>query len=114
MYLTGVSSTDSATTSAFLVYIYISESTSDDIDNIILMQLNDMQKACVLNLADDSIGPMTDHHLIGIQPHHIPRRRTTHSNDDNDILPPGRHPARLHRYDIDILLGHVWSDPTCQ
>jgi hypothetical protein len=43
MYLTGVYSTDSATTSAFLIYIYIPEATAEDIITIISRQLKEMQ-----------------------------------------------------------------------
>ena len=42
--LTGVHSEDSATTSAFTVYLYIPEPTPDDTTNIIAAQLGDMQK----------------------------------------------------------------------
>jgi hypothetical protein len=44
MYLTGVHSTDSATTSAFMIRLYLPESTPDDISNIIAAQLQDMHK----------------------------------------------------------------------
>jgi hypothetical protein len=43
MYLTGVYSTDSATTSAFLIHIYIPEATPEDIITIISRQLKEMQ-----------------------------------------------------------------------
>ena len=66
MYLTGVYSTYSATTSAFLVYIYIPEAAYDGIANIISMQLNDMQTAGVLNLADVSTCTMTVNPLLDI------------------------------------------------
>jgi hypothetical protein len=35
MYLTGVNSIDSATTSAFMIYIYLPDLTPEDITNII-------------------------------------------------------------------------------
>jgi len=44
IYLTGVHSTDSATTSAFTIHLYIPESTPNDITNIIAAQLEDMRK----------------------------------------------------------------------
>jgi len=44
MYLTGVHSTDSATTSAFIIHLYILESRPNDITNIIAAQLEDMHK----------------------------------------------------------------------
>jgi hypothetical protein len=44
MHLTGVHSTDSATTSAFMIHFYIPDSKLDDIDNIIAAQLEDMHK----------------------------------------------------------------------
>ena len=59
MYLTGVYSTNSATTSAFLVYIYIPNATTDDIVSIIFVQPNEMQKASALNPADDYTCTMT-------------------------------------------------------
>jgi hypothetical protein len=42
MYLTGVHSTYSATTSALMIHLYISESTPDDITNIIAGELENM------------------------------------------------------------------------
>jgi len=114
MYLTGVYSTYSSTTNAFLVYICIIEATSDDIANIISMQLNDMQKAGVLNIADDSTGTMTAHPLLDT---HL----TTYLDDERLVQttimispPPRRHPAHLHRHDTDILLGHARDGPTGQ
>jgi len=44
LYLTGVHSTDSVTTNAFMINLYIPEATSDDIPNIIAAQLEDMHK----------------------------------------------------------------------
>jgi len=111
MYLTGVYSTNSATTSVFLVYTYIPEATSDDIANIISMQLNDIQKG----RRSQPRGRLYTHHdspsPTRHTPHHLPRRRSTHSSDDNDIPPPGRHSARLHRHDAYIIFSHVWTDP---
>ena len=43
LYLAGVHSTDSATTSAFMIHLYISESTPNDITNITAAQLEDMR-----------------------------------------------------------------------
>ena len=64
MYLTGVYSTDSATTSEFLINIYIPEATPNDIFSIITMQLNEMQKMGILNPADNSTDIMTVHLLV--------------------------------------------------
>jgi len=65
MYLiTSVYSTDSATTSTFLVYKYIPEASADDIANIISAQLNEMQKSGALNSADDHTSSMTAHSLM--------------------------------------------------
>jgi len=75
LYLTGVYSIDSATTSAFLIHIYIPKATPDDIVSIISMQINDMQKAGILNHADDYIGTMTVHPLVDT--HH-----TTYLDDE--------------------------------
>jgi hypothetical protein len=44
LYLTSVQSTDSATSTAFVVNIYIPESTLEDIINILAAQLDDMQR----------------------------------------------------------------------
>jgi hypothetical protein len=44
MYLTGVHSTDSATTIAFMIHLYIQDSTADDTTNIIAAQLEDKHK----------------------------------------------------------------------
>ena len=44
IYLTGVHSTDSATTSAFMIHLYIPKSTPYDIANIIAAQLENMHK----------------------------------------------------------------------
>ncbi len=63
MYLAGVYSTDSATTSAFLFYIYIPEATTYDIVSIITAQLKEMQKASALNPTEDYIDNMTVHPL---------------------------------------------------
>ncbi len=52
LYLTGVYSTDSTTTSAFLIHIYIPKATPEDITNKISMQLNEMQKEGIL-IADN-------------------------------------------------------------
>jgi len=64
LYLTGVYSTNSSTTKAFLIFIYIPEATPDDIASIIFMQLNEMQKAGALNHADDYTGTMRVHRLV--------------------------------------------------
>ncbi len=42
MYLTGIESTDSATTCAFMIHLYIPDSTPEDIANTIAAQLEDM------------------------------------------------------------------------
>jgi len=44
IYLTGVHSKNSATTSAFMIHIYLPDSTPKDIINIIAAQLDDMHK----------------------------------------------------------------------
>ena len=44
MYLTGVHSTDSATTNAFTIYLYIPESITQNITNVIAAQLEEMHK----------------------------------------------------------------------
>jgi len=44
LYLTGVHSTDSATTGTFTVNIYLLDSTLEDITNLLASQLDDMQK----------------------------------------------------------------------
>ena len=44
LYLTGVHSTDSAMTSAFMIHLYIPDSKPNDITNIIAAQLEDMHK----------------------------------------------------------------------
>jgi hypothetical protein len=112
LYLTGVYSTDSATTSAFVIYIYIPEATPSDITSIITMQLIEMQKMGILNPADNFTDNMTTHSLLDT--HH-----TTYLDDEkishtksNAIPIPRRHTARLHRYDTDIFIGHVRSNPT--
>jgi hypothetical protein len=64
LYLTGVYSTDSATTSAFLIHIHILEATPNDISSIITMQLNEMQKMGILNPADNFTNLMTVHPLL--------------------------------------------------
>jgi hypothetical protein len=63
LYLTGVYSTDSATTTAFLVYVYIPGATIDAIANIISVKLNEMQKAGAFNPTDDHTCTMTVHPL---------------------------------------------------
>jgi hypothetical protein len=74
--LTGVYSTDSAmTTSAFLIHIYNRKATSDDIANIISMQLNEMQQAGIFNFADNYTRTMTIHSLVDT--HH-----TTYLDDE--------------------------------
>jgi hypothetical protein len=47
-----------------LVYIYIPEGTTDDIANIISMQLNEMQKTGALNPVDDYTCTMAFHPLV--------------------------------------------------
>ena len=64
MYLTGVYSTDSSTTIAFMYYIYIPEATTDDIANIIYVQLNEMQRAGALNTENDHTCTMTVHPIL--------------------------------------------------
>jgi hypothetical protein len=44
LYLTGIHSTDSSTNSAFTVHIYLPNSTTVDIVNLLSTQLVDMQK----------------------------------------------------------------------
>ena len=75
MYLIGVYSKESATTSAFLIHIYIPEATPDDISTIITMQLNDMQKAGILNPAESFTGTMMVHPLVDT-------RHTTYLDDE--------------------------------
>jgi len=75
LYLTGVYSTNSATTSAFLIHIYIPEATPNGISSIITMQLNEMQKMGILNPADNSKDIMIVHPLVDT--HH-----TTYLDDD--------------------------------
>jgi len=43
-YLTGVNSTDSATTNAFTIHLYIPKSTPNVIANVIAAQMEDMHK----------------------------------------------------------------------
>ena len=64
MYLTSVYSTNSAVTSAFLVYIHIPEATVDDIANILSMQLDNMQKTGVISSADNHTNSMTVHPIM--------------------------------------------------
>jgi len=49
LYLTGVHSTDSATTSAFTIHLYIPKSASHDITNIVAAQREDMHKQGIHN-----------------------------------------------------------------
>jgi hypothetical protein len=63
LYLTGVNLDDSATTSAFLFYIYILEATADDISTILSKQLEEMQKNGALSPTDSYTNSMTVHPL---------------------------------------------------
>jgi hypothetical protein len=68
MYLLGDHSTDSATTSARLIYLYIPDSISDNIGNIISGQLDEMQKLGAQTSSDNlnntmPVDPITDTHL---------------------------------------------------
>jgi len=75
-YLTGVHSTDSATTCAFLFYIYILEATSDDIAYILTKQLAEMQKSGILSPTDIYTNTMTVHPLTDPQ-------QTTYLDDEH-------------------------------
>ena len=61
MYLTCIYSTDSATTSAFPVYIYILDATADDIANILSTELDEIRKNGALNSAENYTSSMTVH-----------------------------------------------------
>jgi len=63
LYLTGVNLDDSATTSAFLFYIYILEATADDISTILSKQLEEMLKNGALSPTDNYTNSMTVHPL---------------------------------------------------
>jgi len=63
MYLTGVYSTDWATTSAFLIHIYTLDTTPEDIVNIISRQLKEMQGGVIPNPADNLKCNMPAHPL---------------------------------------------------
>jgi len=63
MYLTCVYSADSATTSAFVVYIYIPEATADEIANILSMQLDEMERNGAINSVDNHTSSVTVHLL---------------------------------------------------
>jgi hypothetical protein len=58
-YLTGVHSTDSPTTSAFTVHLYIPEPTPDAINSIIAAQLGEMQKQGIHTSPDQLENQMT-------------------------------------------------------
>jgi hypothetical protein len=75
MYLTNVYSTDLVTTIAFLIHIYIPKATPGDIASSITMQIDEMQKAGILNPADSFACTMTAHPLVGI-------RHTTYLDDE--------------------------------
>jgi len=64
-YLTGVNSTNSATTSAFTIHLYIPKSTPNAITNVIAGQLEDMHKQGIQNSSDQlqntmTVGPIID------------------------------------------------------
>jgi len=63
IYLTGFYSDDSATTSAFLLYICIPEASADDIATILSKQIEEMQKNGVLSSTDNYTNSMTVHPL---------------------------------------------------
>ena len=68
LYFRGVHSTDTATTSAFMVYIYIPDSSANDIVNILSEQLDEMQKEGAQTSSDNlnntmTMDPLTDTHL---------------------------------------------------
>ena len=69
-------SNDSATTSAFLFYIYILEASTYDIANILSKQLEDMQRTGVLSPTNMYTNTMTVHPLT--DPHH-----TTYLDDEH-------------------------------
>ena len=75
LYLTGVYSNDTATTSAFLIYIYVPEATPEDISNILYQQLKEMQQQNILSPTDTYVNSITAHPLTDT--HH-----TTHLDDD--------------------------------
>jgi hypothetical protein len=52
LYLNGVNSTDSATSSAFVVHIYLPDLTSQDIINLLAAQLDDMQREGILTSSE--------------------------------------------------------------
>jgi hypothetical protein len=80
MFLTGVYSADSATTSAFLIHIYIPEATPEDIITIISRQLKEMQRRGILNPADNLSSNMTAHPLTGtLHTTHIDDERISHT-----------------------------------
>ena len=76
-YRKGVYSNDSATTSAFLFYIYIPEASTYDIANILTKQHGEMQKNGVLSPTDIytntmTVHPLTDtHHTTYLDDEHI-------------------------------------------
>jgi len=61
LYLTCVYSNESATTSAFLLYIYIPKASSDDIANILSMELDEIQRNGELNPTNNHKSSMTVH-----------------------------------------------------
>jgi hypothetical protein len=75
LYLTGVYSNDTATTSAFLIYIYVPEATPEDISNILYQQLKEMQQQNILSPTDTYVNSITAHPLTDT--HH-----TTYLDDD--------------------------------
>ena len=63
LYLTGVYSNDSTTTSAFLIYIYLPEATPADISTILCNNLDEMNKNNVLSPTDNYNNSITAHLL---------------------------------------------------
>jgi len=74
--LTGVYSNDSATTNAFLFFIYVLEATAVDIANILSMRLGEMQRNGVLNPLDNHRSSMTFHPLTNTH-------QTTYLDDEH-------------------------------
>jgi hypothetical protein len=80
LYLTCAYSTDSATSSAFLIYIYILEATADDIVNILPTQLDEMERNGALSSVDNHTSSMPVHPLIDTH-------QTTYLDDEHKRRP---------------------------
>jgi hypothetical protein len=89
--LTGVYLNDSATTSAFLIYIYIHKATPEDISNILCKQLEEMQKNNVMSPTDTYINSITVHlltdtfHITYLVVEHISHATTMISEHLKDV-----------------------------